>query len=293
MDSLTHVFVVTIATLDSLSGPYFFALVLGAIIPDVDIFFKAFSDRHPSLYIFSHGGITHSVAGALAMALPALTGTALALGAGVLSYPGSGLSWFLMGIFFVFGTFSHLFLDALAYPGIPLLYPYSPRKYTAGIFPGPSLVMFAASLVLATVILTGYGGSSLTMMYAIFGILFISVSGAIALAVQNMNRGRAIPTLHPFRWLILTEDGAQYVLSSFNIISGRGREKIFPKYTNTSPQELENLVREPEYQRLQFYSYAVTANREGNTIVFSDPLRSERIIFYPPYYTRLIVPLPE
>lgn len=278
---------------NSLSGPALFALVLGAVLPDIDIFFKPFSDRHPSLYMFTHGGITHSIPGAIAMAPLALAGSAVALGWGAFPSSEQGFPWVLMGGLFILGTFTHLFLDALAYPGIPLLYPLTPQKYTAGIFPGPSLVLFAASLIFATLSLSGLGGQSLTGVYAVFCILFILASGGITLAVRAGRPGRAIPTFHPLRWLIIVEDDGKYLLSSFHLLSGTGEEKIFPKYTNTSAQELEDLVRRPEYQRLRFYSYLITANRDGDRVVFTDPIRAAGIIFYPPYYAELTFTAPD
>jgi inner membrane protein len=267
--------------------------VLGAVIPDVDILFKPFSDHHPSLYIFTHGGVTHSIPGAVAMAPLALTGSAVAVAGGAFPVPGQGFTWVLMGIFFVFGTFTHLFLDALAYPGIPLLYPVSPQKYTAGIFPGPSLVLFAASIIFATLSLSGPGSQTLTWTYAAFFILFILARGGIALTVRTCTRGNAIPTLHPLRWFLLAEDDERYIFSSFSLLSGTGPEQIFPKYRNTSPQQLDDLVRRPEYERLRFYSYMITANRVGDRVVFTDPLRAGRILFYPPYYTEITLPAPE
>jgi inner membrane protein len=293
VDSLTHAFAVILAAPDSVSGLYLFALVLGAVIPDIDILFKPISDRHPSLYMFTHGGVTHSIPGAVAMAPLALAGSAVAMAWRAFPVPEQGFTWVLMGGLFILGTFTHLFLDALAYPGIPLLYPFIPQKYTAGIFPGPSLVIFAASLVFATLLLSGLGGQILTGAYTAFCILFILASGGIALAVRAGTRGKAIPTLHPLRWFILTEDDGRYILSSFHLLSGMGPEKIFPKYRNTSPHELEDLVRRPEYQRLLFYSYVITANRDGDHVVFTDPLRAAGIIFYPPYYAELTLPAPD
>jgi inner membrane protein len=293
VDSLTHAFAVMLPAPDSVSGLYLFALVLGAVIPDIDILFKPFSDRHPSLYMFTHGGVTHSIPGAVAMAPLALIGYAVAIAWGAFPVPEQGFIWVLMGAFFILGTFTHLFLDALAYPGIPLLYPVTPQKYTAGIFPGPSLVLFGASLVFAILLLSGRGGQTLTWAYAGFCILFILTSGGIALAVRAGTRGRAIPTLHPLRWFILAEDDGRYILSSIHLLSGTGPEKIFPKYRNTSPHELEDLVRRPEYQRLRFYSYVITANRDGDWVVFTDPLRAAGIIFYPPYYAELTLPAPD
>jgi inner membrane protein len=38
--------------------------ILGAVIMDADIFFSLISDSNPPLYLFTHGGIAHSLAGA-------------------------------------------------------------------------------------------------------------------------------------------------------------------------------------------------------------------------------------
>ena len=65
VDSLTHaLFASILFTLIGHPELVPFA-ALGAVCPDVDILFQRFSDRDPRLYIFTHGGITHSIAGAL------------------------------------------------------------------------------------------------------------------------------------------------------------------------------------------------------------------------------------
>jgi hypothetical protein len=42
--------------------------------------------------------------------------------------------------------------------------------------------------------------------------------------------------------------------------------------------------------RHRFYSYIVTAERTNEGILLRDPLRKERILFYPPFYPEVIVP---
>lgn len=293
MDSLTHFLAVLLTAGGSVSGPSLFALGLGAILPDIDILFKPLSDRYPEFYLFTHGGITHSIPGALSMTPLALIGIALASAGGIFPSPGDGLAWGLMAVLFVVGTFTHLFLDALACPGIPLFYPLSLHKYTAAIFPGPSIVLFGASLLYVSITVAGYSVQAGTSCYAAFVILFISTRGIISVIVQGRTPGRAIPTLNPLNWLILSEDNEQYRLWSFHLFSGRGPVTVFPKYTNITPGEIGTLVRLPEYRRLGFYSYAITAKRNGDQIAFSDPLRCERFLFYPPYYTNLVLPAPD
>ncbi len=293
MDSLTHAFVVAIAATGTFSGPLLFSLVLGAVFPDIDILFKPLSDRYPSLYLLTHGGIAHSILGVFSMAPLVLIGMILAAARGFFPDPGQELSWILMGILFIIGGLTHLLLDALACPGIPLLYPYSSKKYTACIFPGPSLVLFAASVLLAAIIFTRHGGPVVILAYLSGCALFIFFSGAITLAVAREVDGKPIPTLHPFRWLVLKDEGDRYLLSRYKLLSGSDPVKSFPKYVNTTPAELESLVRQPEYQRLHFYSYIICAERNGDYIIFSDPIRLEHFIFYPPHYAHIVLPVPD
>ena len=65
MDSLTHA--LTAAVLAYVLGipelmPF---LVLGAVIIDADILFSRVSDSNPRLYLFTHGGMAHSIGGAV------------------------------------------------------------------------------------------------------------------------------------------------------------------------------------------------------------------------------------
>ena len=74
MDSLTHALVADILSY-SLGFPQFIPFaVIGAVIIDTDVLFSRISDRHPSLYLFAHGGIAHSLAGAVVLSALAYTG---------------------------------------------------------------------------------------------------------------------------------------------------------------------------------------------------------------------------
>ncbi len=106
MDALSHALIVCI--LFSVTGltPLLPFAILGAVIMDADIFFSLISDTNPSLYLFTHGGIAHSLAGApvlsvlayLAIVLIARAGiiplNAVA-GYGVYVFGSPGLLWFL------------------------------------------------------------------------------------------------------------------------------------------------------------------------------------------------------
>ena len=122
VDSFTHGLTAAILVYAlGLPGIIPFA-VAGAVILDADALFARVFDGRPSLYLFTHGGIAHSLAGAAVMALPAWAVAALVAPASRSSprlespprLPPSSP-----------GVYLHLGLDTLACPGIPLLVPAS------------------------------------------------------------------------------------------------------------------------------------------------------------------------
>ncbi|HET6580659.1 MAG TPA: metal-dependent hydrolase, partial [Methanoregula sp.] len=146
MDALSHALTAVIIFLaaGSTSSLIPFA-VIGAVIVDADIFFRIISDRAPELYIFTHGGFAHSIPGAVAVSGLGTAGIMLAVLAGAV--PAWVLSIPLPLAFFAIlaGAGIHLGVDGLAYPGIPLLYPFSDSKVTFGVLPGPSIFLFIAT----------------------------------------------------------------------------------------------------------------------------------------------------
>ena len=85
---------------------------------DADILFSWISDRIPSLYLFTHGGITHSIVGAVVLSLLAYF-TVISLSvAGIISadVPAPGVYGFAA---ILAGAFLHIVIDVSAVPGHP------------------------------------------------------------------------------------------------------------------------------------------------------------------------------
>lgn len=271
-------------------------IILGAVIADTDILFGWISDRHPSLYLFVHGGYAHSIAGAVILSVIAWTSATFVLVTGFvhpgLPLPGAPVAFAAI----LAGALLHIGLDTLAVPGLPLLAPLSDRKYTAGLLPGPSFLLTGVSLFV--VILVGLGGVDLSAMILPYaGILatFFAVrftSFCIARSVLHGN-GRAIPKISPFRWLVIGETPEAWTVSDYRIGKGMEGPEYFMKYRSTSAPEITPYLDLPAVRRLWFHSYSVTAEKVGDAIIFSDPLRESGRIFYPPHYKRVRVSLPE
>jgi len=288
VDSLTHGFVVSLLLPSSVPSLYLFAAVLGAIIPDIDVLFKPLSDNYPSLFVLTHGGFTHSIAGAAVVAGLAWLGIILGIMAG--ACPSCNEVPLGMVLIIFAGACTHLLLDSLASPGIPLFYPFSLKKFTIGIFPGPSIVLFLSSIIFAGVLAAGAGSKSLALVYAAFFTIFILLSAGIRYFVRIHTRGVLIPTFHPLKWLVIRDENDTYILEGYDPFQGITYKGAYVKLTGVDPGELQRIEARPEVKRHRFYSYIVTAEKTEGGILLKDPLRKERILFYPPFYSEVLVP---
>jgi inner membrane protein len=294
VDSLTHALIAALLAY-ALNLPQMLPfIVLGAVIIDADILFAWISDRYPSLYLFTHGGCAHSIAGAVALSVIAWTVTALILATGLvhsgLSIPAATVA---LGAVLA-GALLHIGLDTLAVPGLPLIFPLSDRKYTAGLLPGPSILLMASSLLF--VIWIGLGAIDLPDMilsYAavIAAYLAVRLVAFVIARTALYGKGRAVPAINPLFWLVIGENSEVWTVGEYRIGKGLGEMEYLMKYRSTSPRETAPFLALPEVRRLLFHSYIVTADKMGDEIVFSDPLRVSGRIFYPPHYTQVCVNL--
>jgi len=290
VDALSHALIVLILLSVTGHSPLLPFAILGAVIMDVDIFFPFISDTHPSLYLFTHGGITHSLAGALVLSVLACLVTILIASAGIIFLPALE-DYGMYGFAAVFcGALSHLAIDAAACPGIPLLAPFADRKYTLGILPGPSFLLAGVALGLVAVTVSQVLSFQQAMtFYAATVLLYLFVRGGFFLVAFKRLPGRKVPMVNPFRWLTLSEDEMRYTLRQYTLFHGSFSEAVFPRYKGTSSAEVKNFLQYPEVRRLFFHSYGVIAERIESILILSDPLRGNGYLYYPPHYKRLEV----
>jgi inner membrane protein len=289
MDSLTHAFLISaVAVLAGLPEliPFF---ILGAVIPDIDILFKHFSDPSPRYYIFTHGGFTHSLAGSV---LTGLVAFLVVLAVSSVLFPSTPV-W-AAGVFVpllavIAGAVSHVFLDFLASPGIPVLYPLSDRKYSLHFFAGPSIFMFFTSIVFGAFFLLGRVGLDDLYFFLWIFIAVLVVRSAAKEYVSSRTTGRVLPNPNLLKWVIVDDRGTSVEVRRFQLFRGLSEGTVFPKFLNTTPEEISRYRDLPEVRRHRFYSYLSVARREGDTISFHDPLREEHYFWYPPAYQSIRV----
>jgi inner membrane protein len=289
VDVLTHGIVVSLLLVSVNAELLLFAGILGSVAPDLDVLLSFISSRNPQLYILIHGGITHSLAGGILASL-LLFGIALAI---AIPFPFLSEGGIVVRaaalVILLAGTLLHLLLDLMAFPGIPLWYPISDRKYTLGIFPGPSLFLFGLSVLFLIPFFVGLIGPGAFRLYAVIFLIFILFCSALKILISYQVKGTTVPTRNPLKWLVLTETDNSFRVLRYHLGRGAGAVKDYLKYDGVSRDEISGFLDLAELKRLYYHSYIVTVRKEGKNLVFRDPLRDDKIIFYPPYYTKVTV----
>jgi len=290
VDALSHALIAAIILI-ALGQPAFIPFaVIGAVIPDADIFFSLISDRSPRLYLFTHGGIAHSIAGAVALSVLAFFGIALIRATGYIPdwiFAGYGIAAFLI---LLSAALLHLFIDFLACPGIPLLAPFSDRKFTSGILPGPSVLVMAASAGTLVLIVAGHVPIIAALaLYAAIVVVYLACRTGFFLYVRAMVPGRRVPTINPFRWLVITEDDGTFTVRYYTVFYGFSGGEVIEKFRNTDAREVEPYLDLDDVRRLAFYSWIMTAEKDNATLVFHDPLREKGYVWYPHRFRRVSI----
>ncbi|MDD1675134.1 MAG: metal-dependent hydrolase [Methanomicrobiales archaeon] len=296
MDSLTHG--IAIGLLFFWIGMHELILwgVVGAVILDFDVLFIVFSDSEPSLFIFSHGGVTHSIVGAVVVSVTAflilrqfLTRTSIRRKI-FPRFPELNTLIpekipFISVSGMVAGALLHLGLDCCASPGLPLLYPFSIQKFTLGMLPGSTMLLFLVSLAFIMFLIRGRITWRQVKVYSVIFLVILLFSAGMKGFVAINTEGRSIPTLNPFSWLIVKENGGVYTVDEYSVLQGVTNRTVFEKYRNVTQADLERYEDLPALERVQYFSYITIAERSGDDIMFYDPLRKQQIIWYPPYYS--------
>jgi inner membrane protein len=288
VDSLTHALLITVI-LAAIGRPDMIPYgIMGAVLIDVDVVFHLFSDHDPRLYIFTHGGFTHSFLGALIISACITAISVIASFAGLLpEFTIVALAAILAG------TLSHIAVDYLAYPGIPLFYPLSDRKYTAGVMGGPSAFIMAGTVIYLAFILLGKASLEQSRAYIVFFSAILVLCAGTKCYASLKTHGRTIATMNPFRWLVIEDAPDAYRLYTLGFFSGPSVGYTFEKYNGIDRADAERYSRTPELRRLRYHSYIVTVKRNGVSITYRDPIRENNYIWYPPYFKTFSVPAME
>jgi inner membrane protein len=192
------------------------------------------------------------------------------------------------------GAALHLVIDLLACPGIPLLAPISDRKFTAGLLPGPSILLLGSAIVVLVSIISGRVPVPTALaVYGVVVLLYLASRTGMFLVTAAVLAGRRVPTINPLRWLEIAENNSEYSVRYYMVFSGFSEMEVFEKCHGTDPGEVKRYLTIPEVRRLMFNSYITIAGRSSATLFISAPLREKGYLYYPPKYKRVAIPIRE
>jgi inner membrane protein len=290
VDIFTHavaILVILFATGNAVFIPFG---VLGAVIIDIDMAFFFIARRDPSLFLLHHGGFTHSFVGATILSAIAFGAALLIASAGWL--PGTIPEGILIPAFacVLAGAYLHLFLDYLAAPGLPILYPLTEKRFGLAMFLMPVYLLIAVLGIVSVVFILVRGITyEFAMMYGAIFIGLIVVSAGMKGYVYRKIPGRSYSTLHSFQWLVIREENPSYMVLLYDLFRGPVRELRYEKYRNITPAEGHRYDGLPELRRHRYFSYISVAEKDGSEIIFHDPVREQGLITYPPWYPSVTV----
>jgi len=254
---------------------------LGSVAMDLDILLMIVPEKNPKYYVFTHGGFTHSIAGSLiigSIVFAAVAALTLAGPAAWLFGAGLGVTGLLA---LLAGALTHVLCDFLAYPGIPVLYPVTDRKYTLGIFAGPSLFLMAVSWTYIVALLLSLATVAGYRVWAALFLGYVGLKVLLKLYLATTTDGATIPTKNPLKWFVIRDEDRSYVIQARHLLSGLTESRFFPKLRGVEPAEIEQYRDLPEVRRHRYNSYITTVEKNGDTITFRDPFRSEGYTPYP------------
>ena len=228
MDFFTH-FLVPFIILFALKSKNKLAGGFGGISIDFDTFISWIGLLIPSLFVFSHRGITHSFIFAAVTStlflyiisrkrINEFIGNIIKLDISVeFTFKTVGIAYF--------GAIIHLFLDFLTSRGIPLLYPFTLERFSAEIYYYIDITTAVIALIVLSVLYLKLDMKYKRGAMAIFMIILISFGGIRAYekinaiddnpVSENFTYITAYPTMDIFTWTIVESDNKNSTYHSF------------------------------------------------------------------------------
>lgn len=163
-----------------LKREYLAAFVLGGIAPDLDTLVVWINQIHPTSYLIVHRGFTHTLFfGFFLAAILLFLVSRNSIKVRSRGFITEDLEFSLSALAYAYGgIISHLFLDFLTTGGVPLFYPLTATRYSAGIFSRIEIVIMIATLLVIAKLITGRQKIKIDKrMSAVFLIFLLVVSG--------------------------------------------------------------------------------------------------------------------
>ncbi|MDI6723336.1 MAG: metal-dependent hydrolase [Methanobacterium sp.] len=288
MDFFTH-FLVPFIILFALKSKNKLAGGFGGISIDFDTFISWIGLLIPSLFVFSHRGITHSfifaaVTSTLFLYIISRKRINEFIGNIIKRDISVEFTFKTVGIAY-FGAIIHLFLDFLTSRGIPLLYPFTLERFSAEIYYYIDITTAVIALIVLSVLYLKMDMKYKKGAMAIFMIILFSFGGIRAYekinAIDdnpvsgNFTYITAYPTMDIFTWTIVESDNKNSTYHSFNYNTLNKEQsdtktvqslKVMGGSVQSAQEAIDKANNLPEVQNFKWDGYypCINASYNGN-----------------------------
>ena len=230
MDFFTHaVLPYLLGSFLGLKKKYLAALVLGGIVPDLDMLVVWVNYIHPTSLLIVHRGFTHTFFfGFFIAAFMLFLATRDQVLARLQRFISLDLDFSAPCLAFAYaGIISHLFLDYLTTRGVPLFYPFVAARYSAEIFSMIEIIIMIGSLLVLGELYRERSRAKFNKNLFIIFVAFLLIVSGIRLEGKEMARGflndksaEVYPDSNLFQWAILENDSDRFHVYELNSLYG-------------------------------------------------------------------------
>ena len=276
MDFFTHaVLPYLLGSFLGLKKKYLAALVLGGIVPDLDMLVVWVNYIHPTSLLIVHRGFTHTFFfGFFIAAFMLFLATRDQVLARLQRFISLDLDFSAPCLAFAYaGIISHLFLDYLTTRGVPLFYPFVAARYSAEIFSMIEIIIMIASLLVLAELYRERSRAKFNKNLFIIFVAFLLIVGGIRLEGKEMARGflndksaEVYPDSNLFQWAILENDSDRFHVYELNSLYGEMPHNSsflrlnISSRSMASERALELADSLPQVKLFRWRAYAVAIN---------------------------------
>jgi inner membrane protein len=237
MDPVTHAIIgASVAKITGnalqISDPATVSIVVGAIVPDIDIILQQKGDL---VYLKNHRGATHSLVGTIIQALVISAAVCMVYGTS---------QFFTMFLWALLGCWSHVGFDLFNSLGAKLLWPFSEVKVSIGMNLSfdPVFMGLLIGYVFAPANITNYfiGGFLIYFAHRAFARIFASNDLQKEFG-DRYDKITLLPSLkNPFKWHFVLEDKNCAIVGEKNFL--RNKIKVLRRLDNVENEDVEQIL---------------------------------------------------
>ncbi len=272
------------------------AFVIGGIAPDFDVLIIWINSVYPNFFLTTHRGLTHSLffgffTAALVMYVAARN---RGLARKILRFDPEIRFTRSTFAFMYFGVLIHLFLDYITTGGVPLLYPFDAKRWSAELFFYTDIYLTVFSLAAIILLYKTKRGEyeiSARKILVAFTVVFLVLGGIRYVEKSDAHasyvNAEVFPTTDMFLWYAMAENNETikvyeyYGWNKTTLYTAEFRRMNISSADGAPPfvESLETAEKLPQVRMFEWRAHATAINASYKSawiIEFYDPVqRSE------------------